>query len=269
MKKEILANLPVVTCALLALFLTAAQCGDNGPTRTTSLVGPDGGLLTGAGASVDVLAGALEVEVELGPATVDAPVVLPEYTQAASPVFALTPHGQAFSSPVDVELPFSGQATGLSVLVLADESDTDWESVPGVSFADGLASFQVDHLSFYVVTRSTRPWATLVTTITLPDSEPQGLMAMGDHDLVIYARDASVASSARLRFLDVTYDELQDTFDVLRVEAVSILAPPVIPDTVGADYKITFKGGAVYFYISERIVLDLGRHFHYPPFSPI
>jgi hypothetical protein len=63
--------------------------------------------------------------------------------------YAFTPHGAWFYEPVTVELHYSGDAD--AVLRLDDENDTTWESVSNVTFADGVASFEVTGFSIYAV----------------------------------------------------------------------------------------------------------------------
>lgn len=78
--------------------------------------------------------------------------------------YAFTPHGTSFFEPVTIELRYGGAAD--MVLRLDDENDTTWELVSNVTFADGVASFEVYGFSIYVVTRR-------------PPCQPCGAAAIG------------------------------------------------------------------------------------------
>ena len=183
---------------------------DSGDTSDTSppvteTIGPDGGTLTSGGATLTIPAGALDEDVEIGFGTVDGPADLPEDLAAAGDVFAATPHGQVFATPVTVEIAYAGSDADLDLLALDGPADTTWEGVPGASFSVGIGTFQVDHFSFYVVTRPDLSMK-VVGSIDLSGTQPDALAIGGNHDLMIYDLNAADGSSARMRFVSVNWD---------------------------------------------------------------
>ncbi|MBN1948063.1 MAG: hypothetical protein JW797_20510 [Bradymonadales bacterium] len=201
------------------------------PLPTSATVGADGGTITHDGVQLTIPAGALASEVEFTVETVEAPELLPAGTEAASKVYSFTPHGQAFALPATIALPYSGDLHGLSVLVLDGPDDTTWDPVAGATFAGGIATFSVEHLSYYVVSGTTGSSAALVATIEIPDGEPNGILVNSAHDLVVFdASDQYDFNRPHLRFFDVTYDEALDRFEFeLSEDKVSIAWTTGIP----------------------------------------
>ncbi len=127
--------------------------GTGGGGQTTG-IGPSGGSVSASGATVTVPAGALSTQVSIGVAEVSvAPSTLPANFDAASPIFAFTPHGTSFSMPVTVVLPLTEAAT--KVLRLENPSDSTWEEVSNVNFTSTTATFTVTGFSFFVAGNST------------------------------------------------------------------------------------------------------------------
>lgn len=122
-------------------------CGSEstGGAGTTAAV-----VVAGDGAKVSVPAGVAPAGVTLTvrKSTATTPQ-LPAWAGSSGDVFAFTPHGTSFAEPVTLQLPFTG--AGDVVLRLDDESDTSWEIVEGATFADGIATVQVQSFSLYLV----------------------------------------------------------------------------------------------------------------------
>lgn len=78
--------------------------------------------------------------------------------------YAFTPHGASFADRVTIALHYGGVAD--VVLRLDDENDTTWERVSDVTFADGVATFEVYGFSIYAVTK-------------MPPCKPCGAAAVG------------------------------------------------------------------------------------------
>jgi hypothetical protein len=127
----------------------ASESDAGGDGSTTTTIGPNGGTVESGGASVTIPAGALAEDTEIGVAEVAPPVPLPSGYVARSPVYAFTPHGLSFSSPVSIAIDYTETAD--TVLRLADASDTTWEPAAGATFASNVASLQTQSFSFYVV----------------------------------------------------------------------------------------------------------------------
>lgn len=117
-------------------------------------VGAAGGSVSAAGVTVDVPAGAVSTPVEITIRVEDPGVALPEGWEAAGEVYAITPHGASFAVPVRISLPDAGVDGDIgAVFVLSDPSDTSWEPIDGVTWANGLAEVLTDHLSYWRVAR--------------------------------------------------------------------------------------------------------------------
>lgn len=133
-------------------LLLGAGCDD--PSGSTS-IGPEGGEVRGGGARVDVPAGALSGDVEIGVAAVSGVATLPSGFEAAGPAIAFTPHGTTFASPARLELPHDGSATG--AMRLDDESDTTWEPLTPAELTGELVLLDVARFSVIVATRDAGP----------------------------------------------------------------------------------------------------------------
>jgi hypothetical protein len=145
--------------ATLAACSSQSQSG-KGPAATMS-VGPGGGSVAVAGGRVEIPSGALAEDTSIAVATLQPQDLtasravtvgnVAAQVQLLSAPFAFTPHGTRFDAPVVIELPYSGD--GEIVIKLEDESDTDWEVVPGATFGAGKATVLVDGFSVYAVAR--------------------------------------------------------------------------------------------------------------------
>lgn len=144
-------------------FCAAVGCVDDGNSAPGldagagvdgGLIGAAGGTVTGDGASVMIPADALDapVAVEVSVATPGA--ALPADVEAAGSVFAFTPHGTTFSSPVTLVLPHLGMGGDtLSVLRLQD-GDATWEEVVGAVFDVSTVTLETSSFSYYRVVRA-------------------------------------------------------------------------------------------------------------------
>jgi hypothetical protein len=137
---------------------------DTDVASTSGMIGPAGGVVTSpSGAAVSVPAGALTAPaaiavavVPLGTAT--APAGLPALQAAVSPasdVVALTPHGQTFSTPVTVRIPFQqalAAGAGSQPLHLYTAAPGgSWSEVTGARVVGAAVEADVAHFSFFIV----------------------------------------------------------------------------------------------------------------------
>ncbi len=147
-----------VACA--AILLGTSGCSDDVAIgqRLTSLIPATGGTIeTPFEVSLEVPAGALDAALEIGVAVADD---LAAEGYAAAPAFVtgdfltnvvLTPHGTTFDAPVTVRMPYTGDPSDY-VLLRADDADDDsWEAVGPITFADGIATFEVRTFSAYTI----------------------------------------------------------------------------------------------------------------------
>ncbi|MCP4868163.1 MAG: hypothetical protein GY898_05545 [Proteobacteria bacterium] len=148
MSRFVRSPLPLLL-AVAGLALTGC---DVSPTFT---VGPDGGTIEVGGVGLEIPAGALDEEVEIG---VEVLVDLEDAGYAAIPSFvdgvpeisiALTPHGTTFNEPVTLTLPFAGEPDNLAVLRAASPDAPEWDAVGPIAVADGLATLSIDGFSVY------------------------------------------------------------------------------------------------------------------------
>lgn len=216
-------NAPCVFCVPVPLLAAAAvlpvllACGGDGESGhappTEAVLGPAGGMVAHEGALLTVPAGALAAEVAVQVATVDPAVPLPEGLAPAGVVFRFTPHGQAFAAPAAVALPFDAGRGGLRVLVLDGPDDTTWAPVPGAAFADGVATFAIDHFSDYVVAGLAGASSAVVAVLDLPGWRPDALLPGDDHDLLVFDADTdNDASRPHVRFVQAVRDDAAGTF---------------------------------------------------------
>jgi len=122
---------------------------------TSSLIDARGGRVSlpdGAEAVIPAMALSKPTAITLKLAANTPP--LPSEVEGAGEPYAFEPHGATFDAPVTIRLPFTGSATGASVLRLDDDEDTTWEQADGTpTFKGGVAELVVTHFSIYQVVR--------------------------------------------------------------------------------------------------------------------
>lgn len=128
-------------------------------TRSTAAeIGPEGGVLGVAGATLRIPEGALQYRlrvelVRLGSRSVVAPIT----TRLAGPAFALRPHGTKFDKPAELTLPYTADPDEfVYVARLENEQDQRWDFLPGNGAFDDEheASFEIDGFSVYVIVKT-------------------------------------------------------------------------------------------------------------------
>jgi hypothetical protein len=63
-------------------------------------------------------------------------------------MYALTPHGTQFATPVTITIPFNAAATnGATPLLYKTNAQGNWETVAGATFNSGLATAQISSFS--------------------------------------------------------------------------------------------------------------------------
>lgn len=139
------------SCSSRSSHVDVAVVADGGGA-VSGTVGVEGARLDLPGiASLDVPPNALAAAVSVQLAAVDPPMALPG--PLVSKVVAFTPHGLSFASPPQLSLryPSTLAKEGLSVVRLADPSAQAWQTVGGVDFAGGVATFESTSFSDYAV----------------------------------------------------------------------------------------------------------------------
>ena len=132
----------------------ASPDADSGTPPATKTIGPEGGTLAHPdGAEIEIPPGALSTPVEL--AIVKDPTGAPALSpavQALGSIYAITPHGTAFSQPATVRIPFDG--TGVPAALTPDlhraEQATGFMPLVGASVVGNRLEAQVSSLSFFV-----------------------------------------------------------------------------------------------------------------------
>lgn len=123
-------------------------------SSTTKTIGPEGGTLTHPdGAEIEIPAGALDAPVELAivkdPA--DAPALSPAVLALGS-VYAITPHGTAFSQPATVRIPFDAAllATGATADLHRAAQGAKFQPLAGATVNGNRLEADVSSLSYFV-----------------------------------------------------------------------------------------------------------------------
>lgn len=149
----------VVLGMLAALGLAACGGGNNNdPQQPATGIGPAGGTVTGSnGATIVVPAGALSQTVDLRITAISAGAAnVPAGVQPASAIYALTPHGTTFASPVTVTVPFDPAqvAAGLTLYALktSNTARTAWDVLEDLSVDGTNASVQLTSFSDFLLT---------------------------------------------------------------------------------------------------------------------
>ena len=135
----------------LAVLALSAACSKPSDDASATVGAAGGEVSLGTQATVRVPAGALGSAVQISVARADPAQLpaLPAGTSLASDVFAFTPHGTVFSTPVTVELALNRTAGTLRVARLDDPDDTTWEVGAVVTVSGSRGTFQTDRFSYY------------------------------------------------------------------------------------------------------------------------
>src|SRR5262249_38719225 len=83
-----------------------------GALSSTVAIGPSGGTVSAGGASVTIAAASLSASTAITVAVATDAPPLPGNVTLIGSVFAFTPHGQPFASPVQISVPFTAPASG-------------------------------------------------------------------------------------------------------------------------------------------------------------
>ena len=139
-----MAGRPIVWLLLAVCLLTACGggggntsggSGNSGGTQAPSGIGSAGGTVNGPnGAKVVVPAGALSqsTSIAVSQSSTGAPA-LPAGLSAVSEMFALTPHGTQFATPVTITIPFNASATnGATPLLYKTNAERGRCAAPGL-----------------------------------------------------------------------------------------------------------------------------------------
>lgn len=145
----------VAIVAIVAVFFTAvilSACGEEAPAERSASqgsVGPAGGVIEVPGARLSVPPGALSEPTTI---TIVATAASgPPTHDALSPVFEFGPQGLRFALPITVELTYSGDGDGATVLWSSDGSS--YEEMPSTLVGSDRISAQVVHFSRGLVGR--------------------------------------------------------------------------------------------------------------------
>lgn len=150
----------------LSMLLTLGACGGSdstdaplpapttpAPSQPPTGIGPAGGTVTGTGGAQVVVppnALAQATNVAIAQSSSGAPA-LPVGMTAAGKIYALTPHGTTFASPVTLTVPFDPTLVpgGSQVVLLKTNSaQNGWDAVAGASVNGSLISAPVSSFSW-------------------------------------------------------------------------------------------------------------------------
>jgi len=155
-------------CVLLAIAVCVSACGGGGddassdPAASSPVSSPVGPaqtetvVITGTdGASVSVPPGAAQsvpVLIQITQSSTGAPA-LPTTTTTAGAIYEITPHGAAFSVPVEVAIPFDPTrvtADGRPILLKAEPGGA-WTAITDVRVDGGLLRATIADFSYFTV----------------------------------------------------------------------------------------------------------------------
>ena len=194
------ALLSAIACTSLVL----AGCGGHGTSSPPSAqkIGSAGGTVTEAsGAKVVIPAGALtqDTPIAVTQTSAGAPA-LPAGVTAVGPIYAFTPHGTVFTSPVTITVPFTASSVpqgATLALYKTNATQSAWDVVSGASVGGKTMVGNVSGFSFAVVatppttTQLDPPFRTFATdvytaaetrkSVTIPDTGTNGALNVAGH----------------------------------------------------------------------------------------
>jgi uncharacterized delta-60 repeat protein len=149
----------IARVAIIFAFLALVACGGgdtegggNNPPPPPSGIGTAGGVVTGPnGTKVEIPAGALTAitAIAIEQTSSGAPS-LPAGYSALGSMFAFTPHGTTFATPVTLTLPFDPATVpaGRTPALFKTNTQGQWEEVPSASFGATTVTAQITGFSF-------------------------------------------------------------------------------------------------------------------------
>lgn len=247
-----------VIALVLALLLTTgcSSGGDSGSTPPPPPpppvgIGPAGGTVTGSnGATIVVPAGALAQTIDLK-VTEIAPgsANLPLSTERVGAVYALTPHGTAFSTAVTVTLPFDATLVpagrDVQFIKTTDAVRTVWETVAGATISGTNISGQLT--SFSDVNPSLVPIAPEIT------DEP-------DDVTVDLGQTATFEVAAEENGASLSYQWYENSVVIPGATSASYTTPPTVAGDNGDSFyvEISNTAGSV---VSRTVLLTVNTAF--------
>lgn len=152
---KIVQKLACIASIMLALVLTACGGGGGGSTSTSTsaTIGAAGGTVNGpSGAQVVIPPGALAqaTAIEVAQSSAGSPG-LPAGVTAYGPIYAFTPHGTTFLTPVTITVPFDPATVpaGITpVLYKTNATQAAFEVVPGSTVNGNFITAQVTGFSY-------------------------------------------------------------------------------------------------------------------------
>src|SRR5262245_26187642 len=142
MKSPGILRIFLLSCALALSACGGGGDGDQsdpaGSQPTQSGIGAAGGTVTGPnGSKVEIPAGALAAVVQIAvDQTSNGAPPLPAGLTPIGQMFAFTPHGTTFATPVTLTMPFDPGAvpTGRTPALFKTNAQNEWQQVAGATF---------------------------------------------------------------------------------------------------------------------------------------
>ncbi len=237
--------------ALFASIALLLACGDDddaidgstdssmdSSTDAATMVGAMGGTVRGAGASIEIPAGALTRDVPIALREVELPIPAPQAYAAAGPAISILPEGQSFFAPVTLELPFEGDSTDIGVVAITSPMSPEWEFVRPTSIANGIATVETLHFSTWVVVRVTNARTGDTITTKLADASDTVTDEMTDPAIGYRPQIDVVVDDTRTTVRLTTGAYATDRSFELVIPGVGLETYDVAPDEASAQVMI-------------------------------
>lgn len=133
----------IALTAALLLGCSSSSGPSTNPESVTQTIGPEGGVIDVAGATVTFPKGALTENKAI---TIRASDAAPEGFVLASRVFECEPSGTSFAEPVTMTMPFTDDRAGALTMFWSSGGDPTFKDIGGAP-AGGRMSATVKHFS--------------------------------------------------------------------------------------------------------------------------
>jgi hypothetical protein len=144
--------------AMFLLSLVMLSCSTKSPVEPTTVscskdFDASGGELNCEGATVVIAPGALDSVLTVTITQILRPGNPPSNYAFPEPGYTIEPHDYHFKDSIAIRINYTNDAAVHTLFYLQNKTDSLWDTIPGVTYNNGIATIATDHLSVFAIGR--------------------------------------------------------------------------------------------------------------------